>query len=200
MNAAVQQIDWKKCDNLMPAIIQDNNSRQVLMLGYMNEEALNKTMKTNQVWFYSRSKQRLWMKGETSGNILTVVDMRLDCDQDALLISAGPAGPTCHTNSISCFGDDTIFNLSELEQVIQQRKLQAPQNSYTASLLKAGIDNIGDKVIEEAAELVQAGKQESDQRVIEEMADVLFHSLVLLAERNLALRLVFEELYRRRVK
>lgn len=163
---------------LIPAIIQNIDTKQVLMLGYMSGESLAKTKATGQVWFYSRSRQRLWEKGETSGNFLNVVGIIEDCDQDALLITVRPDGPTCHTGTTTCFAG----TLEKLITMIAERQNTLPQGSYTASLFNGGTKRIGHKVIEEAIEVVQAARFESKQRLTEESADLIYHLLVLLAD------------------
>ncbi len=191
------KMDWRKMEELIPAIIQNGATGKVLMLGYMNQEALQKTQDTKKVWLYSRSKQRLWMKGEISGNELSVKNIETDCDNDALVITAQPTGPTCHTGEISCFGKYSETILEELQSIIQQRKKMLPENSYTASLFNKGYEQIASKVLEEAEEVVAAGRSESDERVAEETADVIYHMMVLLAQRNIPLEDVFAVLNER---
>ncbi len=183
------KIDFQKGDGLLPAIIQDNESNVVLMLGYMNEEAFAKTKKSGKVTFFSRSQDKLWTKGETSGNWLFYKNAYLDCDNDTLLIKASPQGPTCHTGQDTCFNEknDTSFSLTALENIICQRKDEMPEDSYTASLLKKGINKIAQKVGEEATEVVIEGLVKNNERLKEESADLLFHLLVLLTERNVKL-------------
>lgn len=171
--------------NLIPTIIQDSVTKQVLMLGYMNEESLAKTKATGHVWFYSRSKQRLWEKGETSKNYLDIVEIFSDCDNDTYLITVRPAGPTCHTGTTSCFGETVKDSIAETAAVIAERKVSAPAGSYTKTLFDAGLDRIVNKVAEESGEVIKAATKESDQRLIEETADVLFHLQVLLTQRGL---------------
>jgi phosphoribosyl-AMP cyclohydrolase / phosphoribosyl-ATP pyrophosphohydrolase len=173
---------------LTPAIVQDADTGRVLMLGYMNAEALATTRESGFVTFYSRSKQRLWRKGETSGNTLALVDIREDCDQDALLVRARPAGPTCHLGTVSCFGDEVPGSfLHALERIIASRVSADPEESYTAQLLQEGIPRIAQKVGEEGVELALAGAVEEDRIVLDEAADLLYHMLVLLKARNLDL-------------
>lgn len=191
-------LDWTKTQSLLPTIIQDHTTGAVLMLGYMNEESLSKTIETNQVWFYSRSKQRLWMKGEESGNVLTVVSIQEDCDNDTLLINVQPAGPTCHTGEVSCFGQTQPTVIAELYQVIADRKNNPSENSYTSSLFNAGLEQIVSKVNEETAEVIQAVEGESDQRVIEETVDVLYHLFVLLNTRDINWFAIQKEIFKRR--
>lgn len=191
-------LDWKKGGGLVPAIVQDQDTRALLMLGYMNKAALAKTLKTKRVWFYSRSKKRLWMKGEFSQNILVFVGASVDCDGDALLIKARPMGPTCHTGDYSCFGegkDADIF--AELASVIAERKLKMPSGSYTSALFKGGVKKISAKVKEEALEVVKAAKQETRKRLTEETVDLIYHLLVLLAEKKISLADIRKEIKKR---
>ncbi len=192
-------INFKKLNGLIPAVIQDQKTREVLMVGFMNEEALNKTQATQEVWFWSRTKQRLWKKGETSGNVLQVCEMRTDCDEDTLLVLVKPAGPTCHTGRRSCFGEESrgLGFLGALERLLEIRKKELPQNSYTTSLFKGGLSAILDKVEEESAEVIQAARQETKQRLIEESADLFYHLTVLLAQKELSLEDVMQELEKR---
>jgi len=193
------QLDWKKGNGLVPAVIQDVETGLVLMLGYMNEEALKRTIETKKVWFYSRSKRRLWMKGETSGNTLETVDIKADCDHDALLIKALPKGPTCHTGSTSCFNDiKTKDILSELYTVITERKLNMPEGSYTTVLLTEGLDKICAKVDEESEEVIHSAKNESKRRIIEESVDLLYHLFVLLVHKEVGFSDFVQEVRRRR--
>jgi phosphoribosyl-ATP pyrophosphohydrolase/phosphoribosyl-AMP cyclohydrolase len=187
---------------LLPALIQNASTREVLMLGYMNQVAFEKTQATKQVWFYSRSKQRLWQKGETSGNILEVIEIRLDCDADAILVLVQPQGPTCHTLQRSCFGEKTLSVgfLGELMEVISQRKKDLPEGSYTTQLFRDGLEQIVAKVEEEAEEVVRAARAESDQRVVEEAGDLLYHLFVLLVERDVPLSRVIDVLEGRHSK
>lgn len=194
-------IDWKKMNNEVPVIIQNAKTLQVLMLGYMNPEALEKTMQTKQVTFYSRSKQRLWTKGETSANTLTLADISMDCDSDALLIKAIPNGPTCHNNTPSCFNNQRDSDwqfLLELERLIEKRKIARPDNSYTTELFNAGIERMAQKVGEEGVEVALAAVAQSNEKLTEEAADLLFHLLVLLKEKNLGLGVVITQLMSRR--
>ncbi|PJE41396.1 MAG: bifunctional phosphoribosyl-AMP cyclohydrolase/phosphoribosyl-ATP diphosphatase [Flavobacterium sp.] len=181
-------IDFSKTNGLVPAIIQDYQTRQVLMLGYMNEEALQKTLKENIVTFFSRSKNRLWTKGETSGNYLKVVSIKEDCDQDTLLIKVIPSGPTCHNGTTSCFADETPLPfLDQLEQVIEDRIANQNANSYVASLFQKGINKIAQKVGEEAVELVIESKDNNPDLFLNEAADLLFHYLLLLKAKGFGL-------------
>jgi len=199
MNSLLKSIDFTKNDGLVPAIIQDERTKQVVMLGYMDKESFEKTLQSKNVWFYSRSRQQLWMKGETSGNVLEYRDAKLDCDNDALLISVILKGPTCHTGCTSCFGDeeDSLAFLDYLFEVIQERKQEMPKNSYTDSLFQAGLDRIIQKVGEETTEVVIAAKNESRQRLIEETADLFFHLLVLLSEKEVSVSEIVRELRKR---
>lgn len=172
-------LDWEKMGNLIPAILQDCNTREVLMLGYVNPEAWELTLKTKQVTFYSRSKQRLWTKGETSGNTLQLIDYRYDCDSDALLLIVQPEGPTCHLGNDSCFDDDII---QYLETTISDRRAYPSDGSYTTSLLKQGRKRIAQKVGEESIEFILAVMAENREEIINECADLLYHWLVLLNE------------------
>ncbi len=184
-------LDWQKMDDLIPAIIQDHSTKKVLMLGYMNKESLNKTVETGKVTFYSRSKKRLWTKGETSGHFLEVTDIASDCDQDALVIEAMPHGPTCHLGSQSCFGDEMkpgdMSFLVHLEKVIEDRLVNAPEGSYTAKLLAKGTHKVAQKVGEEGVEVALAGAAEGREELINESADLIFHLIVLLRHRAVGL-------------
>jgi phosphoribosyl-ATP pyrophosphohydrolase/phosphoribosyl-AMP cyclohydrolase len=184
-------IDFSKHpEGLVPAVIQDSATLQVLMLGYMNQAALEETVNTKMVTFYSRSKQRLWQKGETSGNYLKVHDIFIDCDNDTLLIMAKPLGPTCHTGTTSCFTQQALPPLSHIglvDQIIQERILNPTPNSYTYQLLSRGLNKIAQKVGEEAVEVVIAALAESQQEYLGEMTDLLYHSLVLLHAQGLSL-------------
>ena len=171
----------KYSDGLVPVIVQDNNTQKVLMLGFMNEEAFNKTIIESKVTFYSRSKKRLWTKGETSGNFLLIKEMLTDCDNDTLLIKAVPTGPVCHTGADTCFKENNQeFTLQKLEQVIADRKANPSDASYTSSLFTKGINKIAQKVGEEAVELVIESKDNDEVKFLNEAADLLFHYLILL--------------------
>ena len=181
-------IDFSKYNGLIPIIIQNNQTQQVLMLGYMNEEALQKTQQENTVTFFSRSKNRLWTKGETSGNFLKVISIKEDCDQDALLIQVIPNGPTCHNGTISCFATEApISFLKELENVIEERITNPNSESYVTSLFQKGINKIAQKVGEEAVELVIEAKDSNADLFLGEAADLLFHYLVLLKAKGFGL-------------
>ena len=193
-------IDFTKSDGLVPAVIQDANTNKVLMLGYMNQEALDKTKKEGKVTFFSRSKQRLWTKGETSENYLIVKEILLDCDQDTLLIKVNPIGPTCHTGADTCWfeknQDKTTF-LTHLKNVIRERKNNPNDQSYTSSLFEKGINKIAQKVGEEAVELVIEAKDDNKELFLGEAADLMFHYLVLLEQKNIDLDEIIEVLEKR---
>ncbi|MBK6951942.1 MAG: bifunctional phosphoribosyl-AMP cyclohydrolase/phosphoribosyl-ATP diphosphatase HisIE [Crocinitomicaceae bacterium] len=175
------KIDFTKDNGLVPVIIQDATSAQVLMLGYMNEEALQKTQAEKRVTFFSRSKNRLWTKGETSGNFLNVIDMQVDCDQDTILIKVNAVGPTCHTGSVSCFGEASSKGfLYKLEETISDRIDSDDPDSYTNKLYKRGINKVAQKVGEEAVELVIEAKDQNDDLFLNEAADLMYHYLILL--------------------
>ena len=196
----IERVDFSKSDGLAPAIVQDADTGAVLMLAYMNREALEQTLKRARAVFYSRSKQRLWEKGETTGHTLDVVDVALDCDNDTLLVTARPRGPACHNGTLTCFGDEprnaatSIAFLAKLESVIAQRATEKPEDSYTARLIAKGINKVAQKVGEEGVETALAGASESDEKLVEESADLLFHLLVLLRARGLTLRQVVTKL------
>lgn len=179
----------KSPDGLIPVIIQDNITNVVLMLGYMNEEAFDKTQQEKQVTFFSRSKNRLWTKGEESGNFLNVDSLLIDCDNDTILIKANPAGPTCHTGADTCFNEKNVSTnfLTELETIIRDRKNNPTDKSYTASLFAKGINKIAQKVGEEAVEIVIEAKDNNDDLFKGEAADLMFHYLILLQAKNFTL-------------
>ncbi len=178
----------KYADGLIPVIVQDSISNKVLMLGFMNEEALNKTNAEGNVTFFSRSKQRLWTKGETSNNFLLVKEILTDCDNDTLLIKASPTGPVCHTGADTCFNENNpSFSLEKLESIIDDRKNNPTSSSYTSSLFDKGINKIAQKVGEEAVELVIESKDENKEKFLAEAADLLYHYLVLLKAKNFKL-------------
>ncbi|MEK8179107.1 bifunctional phosphoribosyl-AMP cyclohydrolase/phosphoribosyl-ATP diphosphatase HisIE [Flavobacterium buctense] len=182
-------LDFSKYNGLIPTIIQDNQTQQVLMLGYMNEAALQKTQEENIVTFFSRSKKRLWTKGETSGNFLKVVSIKEDCDQDALLIQVIPNGPTCHNGTTSCFAEEAQLPfLNQLEQIIENRIKTQNSDSYVASLFQKGLNKIAQKVGEEAVELVIEAKDDNADLFIGEAADLLFHYLILLKAKGFGLK------------
>ncbi len=195
-------IDFSKyADGLVPAIVQDQQTGKVLMLGFMNQEAVDTTISLQKVTFFSRTKNRLWTKGEESGHFLNLVSMQLDCDQDTLLIQANPNGPVCHKGSDTCWGEEnkksTVDFLQELEAVIANRKNAAPESSYVASLFKKGINKIAQKVGEEAVETVIEAKDQNDELFIGEAADLLFHYLILLQAKGFTLSDITKELQKR---
>jgi phosphoribosyl-ATP pyrophosphohydrolase/phosphoribosyl-AMP cyclohydrolase len=194
-------IDIKSSHGLIPAIIQDSETKNVLMLGYMNEESLQKTIETQKVTFFSRSKQRLWTKGEESGNFLELVDIKNDCDGDTLLIQAKPVGPTCHTGADTCWQEENKENygfLSNLEKTITTRRENADsEKSYVASLFEKGINKIAQKVGEEAVEVVIEAKDDNDDLFLSESADLLFHYLILLQAKGFQLNDVVDVLKKR---
>jgi len=188
-------LDFAKGDGLIPVVIQDNQTLEVLMLGYMNEEAWTKTQQEKRVTFYSRSKNRLWTKGEESGHFLEMISFYIDCDQDTLLIKVQPAGPTCHTGARSCF--QTAYNqnfLLQLERIVQQRYEVPTEESYVNKLRQRGLNKIAQKVGEEAVETVIAALAESEHDFINESSDLLFHLLVLLREKELNLQTIAKNL------
>ena len=191
-------IDFEKCGGLVPAIIQDATTRKVLMLGYMNQESLKKTTDTGLVTFYSRSRQELWTKGETSGNYLKLVDIKVDCDNDTLLIQAKPEGPVCHTGSDTCWGDTNeaspLMFLTQLQDFIEKRHEEMPEGSYTTSLFRDGLNRMAQKVGEEALELVIEATNGTDERMIYEGADMLYHLIVLLTSKGLRIEDLAREL------
>ncbi len=201
--ADIDRIDWEKCAGLVPAIVQHARSGEVLMLGYMNRAALLATCAGGRVVFYSRTRARLWEKGETSGHHLLLQQLELDCDRDALLVTALPQGPVCHTGTRTCFGDaplsaaGTLDFLLTLEQVIAQRIAEAPEGSYTARLLQGGMRRIAQKVGEEGVEVALAACTEEDPALLGECADLIYHLLVLLRARSLDLQQVIEQLRQR---
>ena len=193
------KIDFNKSNGLVPVIIQDSNTLQVLMLGYMNEEAFEKTKKENVVTFFSRSKQRLWTKGETSGNYLHVKEIQIDCDNDTILIKADPDGPTCHTGSTSCFKEETAKGfIYELEDVINQRIADDDENSYTNKLFKKGINKVAQKVGEEAVEVIIEAKDNNEELFKNEAADLMYHFLILLKAKGFKFEDIEEVLKGRR--
>ncbi|PID92862.1 MAG: bifunctional phosphoribosyl-AMP cyclohydrolase/phosphoribosyl-ATP diphosphatase [Bacteroidetes bacterium] len=190
-------IDFSKMNGLLPAIVQDRSSKQVLMLGFMNQEAYEKTCREGKVTFFSRTKKRLWTKGEESGNFLIVKEIKVDCDRDTLLIYADPLGPVCHTGSASCFSEPNpeegqqppsdIAFLSQLQALIQRRKEEMPKNSYTSHLFASGVNKMAQKVGEEAVELVIEAMDSRDELFLNEAADLIYHLLVLLTARGFSL-------------
>lgn len=200
-----KKINWKKINNLVPAIIQDNKTSQVLMLGYMNKQALEMTFESGYVTFYSRTKKKIWKKGETSGNVLRVIQIDSDCDNDSLLIKVEPNGPCCHLQTESCFltchsredGNDIDRVLNKLVTKIEQRYQTRPENSYVTQLFESGIYRIAQKVGEEGVELALAAVKGNSQEIINEASDLFFHLLVLLRYSRVEVKELFNELNRR---
>ncbi len=198
------KIDYDKMGGLVPAIIQDADTRQVLMLGFMNEESYQKTLATGHVTFWSRTRQTLWTKGETSGNFLNLVDMKLDCDHDTLLVKVHPDGPTCHLGTDTCWGEEntmpessSLLFLAELQDFINKRKEEMPEGSYTTSLFNKGINKIAQKVGEEALETVIEATNGTKEQLVYEASDLLYHLLVMLTEKGLRIEDVAAELQQR---
>lgn len=195
------KIDFEKMGGLIPAVIQDDKTGKVLMLGFMNEEALAKTKETGKVTFFSRTRNCLWMKGETSGNILQVTNILPDCDSDTLLIKARPAGAVCHTGDDTCFGelntaDDLLF-LKHLQNVIEQRRQEMPEGSYTTTLFTKGVNRMAQKVGEEAVETVIEATNGTEERFIYEASDLIYHLMVLLTSKGLRIEDLCRELKKR---
>ncbi len=194
-------VDFEKMGGLVPAIIQDATTRKVLMLGFMNEEALKKTQETGKVTFWSRTRKTLWTKGETSGNFLNVVEIMNDCDQDTLLIKVNPTGPVCHTGADTCWNEKNEANpllfLSELSDFIEKRHQEMPEGSYTTSLFKDGLNRMAQKVGEEALELVIEATNGTNDRLIYEGSDMLYHLIVLLTSKGLRIEQMAAELQER---
>ncbi len=196
----IEKLQFDKLNGIVPAIIQDADDGTVLMVGFMNREAVEQTLRDRQVIFWSRTKQRLWKKGETSGNILHVVSVVTDCDNDSLLITVKPSGPVCHTGERSCFPEASSrigATLQNLETVIQSRKKEMPAGSYTTELFRKGVARIAQKVGEEAVELSIAAQYNDKQRIMEETADLLYHTIVLLAEKGITMQDIYRELGKR---
>ncbi|MBD7952642.1 bifunctional phosphoribosyl-AMP cyclohydrolase/phosphoribosyl-ATP diphosphatase HisIE [Stenotrophomonas sp. Sa5BUN4] len=185
---ALESLDWSKGDGLLPAVLQDADSLQVLMLGYVSAESLQVTLQTGHMTFFSRSKQRLWTKGEQSGNVLAVRSIAVDCDADTLLVRARPAGPTCHTGAESCFPQAPKDFIGQLDQLVATREAQRPAGSYTTSLFDGGIRRIAQKVGEEGVETALAAVVQGDDELLGEASDLVFHLLVLLRARGLGLQ------------
>ena len=193
-------LDFNKMNGLVPAIIQDAETAKVLMLGYMNQEAYDKTIKTGLVTFYSRTRQRLWTKGEESGNFLDVVSIKEDCDQDTLLIQVHPRGPVCHTGTDTCWGEvnsEPVMFLKELQQFIQKRHEEMPEGSYTTSLFQSGINKMAQKVGEEAVETIIEATNGTNERLIYEGSDLLYHLIVMLTAKGLSIEDLERELEER---
>jgi phosphoribosyl-ATP pyrophosphohydrolase/phosphoribosyl-AMP cyclohydrolase len=182
----INALDWEKQNGLLPVVVQDEDNGRVLMLGYMNRDAVDATLATGHVTFWSRSKERLWTKGETSGNALAFVRMEADCDRDTLLVIARPSGPTCHEGTASCFKKAPANFLAELDALIRERELDRPPGSYTANLFDSGTRGIAQKVGEEAVETALAAVVEDDDSLLGEAADLIFHLTVLLRSRGLS--------------
>nr|WP_252344869.1 bifunctional phosphoribosyl-AMP cyclohydrolase/phosphoribosyl-ATP diphosphatase HisIE [Hallella faecis] len=195
------KIDFDKMGGLVPAIIQDAVTKNVLMLGFMNEEAYQKTIDTKKVTFWSRTRNCLWTKGETSGNYLNLVDIRLDCDNDTLLVKVHPQGPTCHLGTDTCWGEDNSLNpilfLSELQNFINKRHQEMPENSYTTSLFKKGINKMAQKVGEEATETIIEATNGTNDQLVYESSDLLYHLIVMLTAKGLSIEDVASELIKR---
>ena len=195
------KIDFEKMGGLVPAIIQDAKTRKVLMLGFMNEEAYEKTIETKRVTFWSRSRQCLWTKGETSDNFLNMVSMQIDCDNDTLLIQVNPMGPTCHKGTDTCWGEENDYNpilfLTELQDFINKRKEDMPEGSYTTALFNKGTKRIAQKVGEEALETVIEAVSGTNEKLVYEASDILYHLIVLLADKGLRIEDVAAELLTR---
>ena len=193
-------LDFNKMNGLVPAIIQDAETAKVLMLGYMNQEAYDKTIKTGLVTFYSRTRQRLWTKGEESCNFLDVVSIKEDCDQDTLLIQVHPRGPVCHTGTDTCWGEvnsEPVMFLKELQQFIQKRHEEMPEGSYTTSLFQSGINKMAQKVGEEAVETIIEATNGTNERLIYEGSDLLYHLIVMLTAKGLSIEDLARELEER---
>lgn len=194
------EVNFEKTGGLIPAIVQDSKTNKVLMLGFMNEEAYQQTMKTGKVTFFSRSKNRLWMKGETSGNTLQVKDILVDCDKDTLLIKAVPAGPVCHTGSDTCFGEqnkEDVMFLKHLQDFIEKRRQDMPEGSYTTSLFEKGVNRMAQKVGEEAVETVIEATNGTEEGFIYEASDMIYHLIVLLTSKGLRIEDLSRELMKR---
>jgi len=197
-------LDFEKMGGLIPAIIQDASTKNVLMLGFMNEEAYQKTLETKHVTFWSRTRNTLWTKGETSGNFLNLVDMKVDCDNDTLLVKVHPQGPTCHKGTDTCWAEDNtpiesspLAFLSELQDFIERRRKEMPEGSYTTKLFKDGVNKIAQKVGEEALETVIEATNGTDEHLVYEASDLLYHLLVLLTYKGMRIEDVAEELQKR---
>ena len=195
------EIDFNKMNGLVPAIIQDATTGKVLMLGYMNEEAYAKTAATNKVTFWSRTRNCLWTKGETSGNFLNVISMQIDCDNDTLLVKANPVGPVCHTGSDTCWGEKNERNpllfLTELQDFIEKRHQEMPEGSYTTSLFKDGLNRMAQKFGEEALEAVIEATNGTSERLIYEASDMIYHLIVLLTSKGMRIEELAKELQER---
>ncbi len=198
-----EKLAWDKADGLLPAIVQHWQSGAVLMLGYMNREALAQMRQSGKVIFFSRGKQRLWTKGESSGNVLLLKSLHADCDDDAILVLADPQGPTCHLGTASCFGDGSappLAFLAQLDALIDQRERERPQGSYTTQLFEEGVRRIAQKVGEESVETALAAVTQDDAALVGEAADLIYHLLILLRARKLGLNAVVEKLRARHLE
>lgn len=196
----IMELDFQKMGGLVPAIIQDNSTSKVLMLGFMNKEALETTVQTGKVTFYSRTKGRLWTKGEESGNFLNVVSIKDDCDHDTLLIKVNPVGPVCHTGADTCWGEkneEPVLFLSYLQNFIRRRYEEMPEGSYTTSLFQSGINRMAQKVGEEAVETVIEATNGTDDRLIYEASDLIYHLIVLLTSKGMSIEDLATELKKR---
>ncbi len=199
-NFDIKKLNFEKMNGLLPAIIQDDQTKQILMFGYMNEESLKKTIQEKLVTFYSRTKKRLWTKGEESGNFLNVIEIIPDCDNDTLLVMVEAPKETCHLGNYSCFkkNKDNYFILRNLFELIENRKKEMPKDSYTTSLFKEGRNKIAQKIGEEASEVIVAALKESNERLVSEASDLLFHLFTLLVDSNISFDEILEELNKRR--
>ena len=194
------KLDFEKMGGLIPAIVQDDDTKNVLMLGFMNEEAYEKTMQTGKVTFFSRTRNCLWTKGETSGNVLKVISVLVDCDNDTLLVKAHPTGPVCHTGADTCFGEkneEAIMFLKYLQNFIERRRQEMPEGSYTTSLFMKGINRMAQKVGEEAVETVIEATNGTDDRLIYEASDLIYHLIVLLTSKGMRIEDLAKELKKR---
>ena len=194
------KLDFEKMGGLIPAIVQDNDTNKVLMLGFMNEEAYEKTMQTGKVTFFSRTRNCLWTKGETSGNVLKVISVLVDCDNDTLLVKAHPTGPVCHTGADTCFGEkneEAIMFLKYLQNFVDRRRQEMPEGSYTTSLFMKGINRMAQKVGEEAVETVIEATNGTDDRLIYEASDLIYHLIVLLTSKGMRIEDLAKELKKR---
>ena len=194
------KLDFEKMGGLIPAIVQDNDTNKVLMLGFMNEEAYEKTMQTGKVTFFSRTRNCLWTKGETSGNVLKVISVLVDCDNDTLLVKAHPTGPVCHTGADTCFGEkneEAIMFLKYLQNFIERRRQEMPEGSYTTSLFMKGSNRMAQKVGEEAVETVIEATNGTDDRLIYEASDLIYHLIVLLTSKGMRIEDLAKELKKR---
>ncbi len=197
----VSKLDFKKASGLIPCVVQDSTTLKVIMLGYMNEEALQKTLTEKKLTFFSRTKQRLWTKGETSGNYLFLHEVAIDCDQDTLLFKVNPKGPSCHTGADTCFNEkNETRGVEFLEAIIKERKQNPKENSYTNQLLSSGINKVAQKVGEEAVELVIEAKDNNKELFLGEAADLMYHYLVLLSAKDTSLQDVVKVLRQRHQK